>query len=39
MTSPVVEEYHQQPLAKNPGGYFGLGGMGASCPVGALAIA
>jgi peptide-methionine (S)-S-oxide reductase len=29
-----AEEYHQQYLAKNPGGYCGLGGTGASCPVG-----
>jgi peptide-methionine (S)-S-oxide reductase len=28
------EEYHQQYLAKNPGGYCGLGGTGVSCPVG-----
>ena len=31
-----AEEYHQQYLAKNPGGYCGLGGMGVSCPVGVL---
>jgi peptide-methionine (S)-S-oxide reductase len=30
-----AEEYHQQYLAKNPGGYCGLGGTGVSCPVGA----
>ncbi len=29
-----AEEYHQQYLAKNPGGYCGLGGTGVSCPVG-----
>jgi peptide-methionine (S)-S-oxide reductase len=29
-----AEEYHQQYLAKNPGGYCGLGGTGLSCPVG-----
>ena len=29
-----AEDYHQQYLAKNPGGYCGLGGTGASCPVG-----
>ena len=29
-----AEEYHQQYLAKNPGGYCGLGGIGVSCPVG-----
>src|ERR1044071_8138688 len=28
-----AEEYHQQYLAKNPGGYCGLGGTGVSCPV------
>jgi peptide-methionine (S)-S-oxide reductase len=32
-----AEEYHQQYLAKNPGGYCGLGGTGVSCPVGAKA--
>ena len=30
-----AEEYHQQYLAKNPGGYCGLGGTGVACPVGA----
>jgi len=30
-----AEEYHQQYLAKNPGGYCGLGGTGVSCPAGA----
>lgn len=29
-----AEEYHQQYLGKNPGGYCGLGGTGVSCPVG-----
>ena len=29
-----AEGYHQQYLAKNPGGYCGLGGTGVSCPVG-----
>jgi peptide-methionine (S)-S-oxide reductase len=29
-----AEEYHQQYLAKEPGGYCGLGGTGVSCPVG-----
>ena len=29
-----AEEYHQQYLAKNPGGYCGLGGTGVACPVG-----
>jgi peptide-methionine (S)-S-oxide reductase len=31
-----AEDYHQQYLAKNPGGYCGLGGTGVSCPVGAF---
>jgi peptide-methionine (S)-S-oxide reductase len=30
-----AEEYHQQYLHKNPGGYCGLGGTGVTCPVGA----
>ncbi|MGP9814033.1 peptide-methionine (S)-S-oxide reductase MsrA [Rhodopseudomonas sp. NSM] len=30
-----AEDDHQQYLAKNPGGYCGLGGTGVSCPVGA----
>jgi peptide-methionine (S)-S-oxide reductase len=30
-----AEAEHQQYLAKNPGGYCGLGGTGVSCPVGA----
>ena len=30
-----AEEYHQQYLAKNPGGYCGIGGTGVACPVGA----
>ncbi|MFQ4139093.1 peptide-methionine (S)-S-oxide reductase MsrA [Nodosilinea sp. PGN35] len=29
-----AEEYHQQYLAKNPGGYCGLGGTNVACPVG-----
>jgi len=29
-----AENYHQQYLAKNPGGYCGLGGTGVSCPIG-----
>ncbi len=29
-----AEDYHQQYLAKNPGGYCGLGGTGITCPVG-----
>jgi peptide-methionine (S)-S-oxide reductase len=28
-----AEDYHQQYLAKNPGGYCGLGGTGVSCAV------
>jgi peptide-methionine (S)-S-oxide reductase len=27
-----AEPYHQQYLAKNPGGYCGLRGLGVSCP-------
>lgn len=34
-----AEEYHQQYLAKNPGGYCGIGGTGVSCPVGSSAKA
>ena len=34
-----AEEYHQQYLAKNPGGYCGLGGTGMSCPIGLPAVA
>ena len=29
-----AEDYHQQYLAKNPGGYCGLGGTGVTCPTG-----
>ena len=29
-----AEDYHQQYLARNPGGYCGLGGTGVTCPVG-----
>jgi peptide-methionine (S)-S-oxide reductase len=29
-----AEDDHQQYLAKNPGGYCGLGGTGVSCPIG-----
>ena len=29
-----AEDYHQQYLAKNPGGYCGLGGTGIGCPTG-----
>jgi peptide-methionine (S)-S-oxide reductase len=32
-----AEDYHQQYLAKDPGGYCGLGGTGVSCPVGLAA--
>jgi peptide-methionine (S)-S-oxide reductase len=32
-----AEEYHQQYLAKNPGGYCGIGGTGVSCPIGLAA--
>lgn len=31
-----AENYHQQYLAKNPGGYCGVGGTGVSCPTGAV---
>jgi len=34
-----AEDYHQQYLAKNPGGYCGLGGTGVTCPVGVAARA
>jgi peptide-methionine (S)-S-oxide reductase len=34
-----AEDYHQQYLAKNPGGYCGLGGTGVSCPTGVTAAA
>lgn len=29
-----AEDYHQQYLHKNPGGYCGLGGTGVACPIG-----
>jgi peptide-methionine (S)-S-oxide reductase len=32
-----AEDYHQQYLAKNPGGYCGLGGTGVTCPAGTRA--
>jgi peptide-methionine (S)-S-oxide reductase len=32
-----AEDYHQQYLAKNPGGYCGIGGTGMSCPIGVAA--
>ena len=31
-----AEDYHQQYLAKNPGGYCGVGGTGVSCPIGVV---
>jgi len=34
-----AEAYHQQYLAKNPGGYCGLGGTGVACPTGAAGTA
>jgi len=34
-----AEAYHQQYLAKNPGGYCGLGGTGVACPIGLGAAA
>jgi len=34
-----AEDYHQQYLAKNPGGYCGLGGTGVGCPAGVEGIA
>ncbi len=32
-----AEDYHQQYLAKNPGGYCGIGGTGVGCPTGLAA--
>jgi peptide-methionine (S)-S-oxide reductase len=32
-----AEDHHQQYLARNPGGYCGIGGTGVSCPVGLVA--
>ena len=29
-----AEDYHQQYLQKNPGGYCGIGGTGVTCPIG-----
>lgn len=37
LTFYFAEDYHQQYLARNPGGYCGLGGTGVSCPVGLAA--
>ena len=34
-----AEDYHQQYLAKNPGGYCGLGGTGVACPTGVVEAA
>ncbi len=34
-----AEEYHQQYLAKNPGGYCGVGGTGVSCDAGLAGVA
>jgi peptide-methionine (S)-S-oxide reductase len=34
-----AEDYHQQYLGKNPGGYCGLGGTGVSCPAGVVTSA
>jgi peptide-methionine (S)-S-oxide reductase len=33
-----AEDYHQQYLAKNPGGYCGLGGTGVACPAPAVRV-
>ena len=33
-----AEDYHQQYLAKNPGGYCGHGGTGVSCPIGVAKV-
>jgi len=30
----AAEDYHQQYLSKNPGGYCGIGGTGVTCPIG-----
>jgi peptide-methionine (S)-S-oxide reductase len=32
-----AEDYHQQYLQKNPGGYCGIGGTGVACPIGVSA--
>ncbi|MBC7137563.1 MAG: peptide-methionine (S)-S-oxide reductase MsrA [Defluviimonas sp.] len=32
-----AEDYHQQYLAKTPGGYCGIGGTGVACPIGLTA--
>jgi peptide-methionine (S)-S-oxide reductase len=33
-----AEEYHQQYLAKNPGGYCGVGGTGVACASGLAGV-
>ncbi|WP_204106484.1 MULTISPECIES: peptide-methionine (S)-S-oxide reductase MsrA [Spirulina sp. CCY15215] len=33
-----AEDYHQQYLAKNPGGYCGLGGTSVTCPIGTVSL-
>ncbi len=33
-----AEPYHQQYLARNPGGYCGLGGTGVACPIGVAQV-
>ncbi len=33
-----AEDYHQQYLAKNPGGYCGIGGTGVTCPIPSRAV-
>ena len=33
-----AEEYHQQYLAKNPGGYCGVSGTGVTCPAGLAGV-
>ncbi|MGE3772361.1 MAG: peptide-methionine (S)-S-oxide reductase MsrA [Gammaproteobacteria bacterium] len=41
LTAPTfyyAEDYHQQYLAKDPGGYCGLGGTGVRCPTGVAAV-
>lgn len=41
LTAPefyYAEDYHQQYLAKNPGGYCGLGGTNVACPIGVATL-
>jgi peptide-methionine (S)-S-oxide reductase len=33
-----AEDYHQQYLGKNPGGYCGIGGTGVGCPAGVTSV-